>query len=61
LAEIKLQKKKKVLDKYDGGEYLDGSGGLTNAIEENSDSQGLNDNSGSKTLEPPPSKSRLYG
>jgi pre-mRNA-processing factor SLU7 len=36
-AEIKLQKKKKVLDKYGGGEYLDGSGGLANAIEEKSD------------------------
>eukprot|EP00539_Tryblionella_compressa_P006221 CAMPEP_0178768496 /NCGR_PEP_ID=MMETSP0744-20121128/20276_1 /TAXON_ID=913974 /ORGANISM="Nitzschia punctata, Strain CCMP561" /LENGTH=595 /DNA_ID=CAMNT_0020424583 /DNA_START=282 /DNA_END=2068 /DNA_ORIENTATION=+ len=33
-AEIQLQKKKKVLDKYGGGEYLDGSGGLANALEE---------------------------
>ena len=32
-AEIKMQKKKKVLDKYGGGEYLDGSGGLANAID----------------------------
>lgn len=29
-AEIKLQKKRKVLDKYGGQEYLDGSGGLAN-------------------------------
>ncbi|KAL3907397.1 MAG: hypothetical protein SGARI_003556, partial [Bacillariaceae sp.] len=36
-AEIKMQKKKKVLDKYGGGEYLDGSGGLANAIEEKTD------------------------
>jgi pre-mRNA-processing factor SLU7 len=33
-SEIQLQKKKKVLDKYGGSEYLDGSGGLANAIEE---------------------------
>lgn len=33
-AEIQLQKKKKVLDKYGGSEYLDGSGGLANALEE---------------------------
>jgi pre-mRNA-processing factor SLU7 len=31
---LKLQKKKAVLDKYGGGEYLDGSGGLANALEE---------------------------
>jgi pre-mRNA-processing factor SLU7 len=36
-AEIQLQKKKKVLDKYGGGEYLDGSGGLANALEEKND------------------------
>lgn len=29
-AEIQLQKKRKVLDKYGGQEYLDGSGGLAN-------------------------------
>ena len=33
-AEIQLQKKKKVLDKYGGQEYLDGSGGLAGALEE---------------------------
>lgn len=33
-AEIQLQKKKKVLDKYGGSEYLDGSGGLAYALEE---------------------------
>jgi pre-mRNA-processing factor SLU7 len=31
-AELQLQKKKKVLDKYGGSEYLDGSGGLANAV-----------------------------
>ena len=31
---LKLQKKKSVLDKYGGGEYLDGSGGLASALEE---------------------------
>lgn len=31
-SELALQKKKKVLDKYGGGEYLDGSGGLADAI-----------------------------
>jgi pre-mRNA-processing factor SLU7 len=31
-AQLQLQKKKKVLDKYGGHEYLDGSGGLANAI-----------------------------
>lgn len=36
-AEIQLLKKKKVLDKYGGGEYLDGSGGLANAIDEKND------------------------
>jgi pre-mRNA-processing factor SLU7 len=36
-AEIQLQKKKKVLDKYGGSEYLDGSGGLANALEEKRD------------------------
>jgi pre-mRNA-processing factor SLU7 len=34
---LKLQKKKAVLDKYGGGEYLDGSGGLANALEEEED------------------------
>jgi pre-mRNA-processing factor SLU7 len=33
-AEIQLQKKKKVLDKYGGIEYLDGRDGLANALEE---------------------------
>ena len=33
-AEIQLQKKIKVLDKYGGQEYLDGSGGLAGALEE---------------------------
>jgi pre-mRNA-processing factor SLU7 len=33
-TDLKLQKKKTVLDKYGGGEYLDGSGGLANALEE---------------------------
>ena len=33
-AEIQLQKKKKVLEKYGGQEYLDGSGGLAGALEE---------------------------
>lgn len=33
-AEIQLQKKKKVLDRYGGQEYLDGSGGLAGALEE---------------------------
>lgn len=32
-AQLELQKKKKVLDKYGGQEYLDGSGGLANAVE----------------------------
>lgn len=36
-AEIQLQTKKKVLDKYGGSEYLDGSGGLANALEEKRD------------------------
>jgi pre-mRNA-processing factor SLU7 len=36
-ADIQLQKKKKVLDKYGGEEYLDGSGGLAGAIEEKND------------------------
>ncbi|KAG7358431.1 pre-mRNA splicing Prp18-interacting factor [Nitzschia inconspicua] len=36
-TEIQLQKKKKVLDKYGGSEYLDGSGGLANAIDEKRD------------------------
>lgn len=31
-AEIQIQKKRKVLDKYGGQEYLDGSGGLANAV-----------------------------
>jgi pre-mRNA-processing factor SLU7 len=33
-ADLKLQRKKKVLDKYGGAEYLDGSGGLANAVED---------------------------
>ncbi len=33
-AELQLQKKKKVLAKYGGQEYLDGSGGLAGALEE---------------------------
>jgi pre-mRNA-processing factor SLU7 len=36
-AELLLQKKKKVLDRYGGGEYLDGSGGLAIAIDEKKD------------------------
>jgi pre-mRNA-processing factor SLU7 len=31
-AQLQLQKKQKVLDKYGGSEYLDGSGGLANAV-----------------------------
>lgn len=31
-AEIQMQKKRKVLDKYGGQEYLDGSGGLANVV-----------------------------
>jgi pre-mRNA-processing factor SLU7 len=31
-AQLRLQKKQKVLDKYGGAEYLDGSGGLANAV-----------------------------
>ena len=33
-AQLELQRKKKVLDKYGGEEYLDGSGGLANAVED---------------------------
>jgi len=33
-AEIRIQKKKTVLDRYGGQEYLDGSGGLAGALEE---------------------------
>eukprot|EP00529_Nitzschia_sp_RCC80_P015538 CAMPEP_0113441706 /NCGR_PEP_ID=MMETSP0014_2-20120614/1222_1 /TAXON_ID=2857 /ORGANISM="Nitzschia sp." /LENGTH=694 /DNA_ID=CAMNT_0000332561 /DNA_START=23 /DNA_END=2107 /DNA_ORIENTATION=- /assembly_acc=CAM_ASM_000159 len=32
-SELARQKKKKVLDKYGGGEYLDGSGGLADALD----------------------------
>ena len=32
-ADLKLQKKKAVLDKYGGAEYLDGSGGLATAVD----------------------------
>ncbi len=34
-AEIQMQKKRKVLDKYGGQEYLDGSGGLANVAKAN--------------------------
>mmetsp|Transcript_32548 Transcript_32548/g.79003 ORF Transcript_32548/g.79003 Transcript_32548/m.79003 type:complete len:641 (-) Transcript_32548:26-1948(-) len=33
-ADLAVQKKRKVLDKYGGQEYLDGSGGLATAVEE---------------------------
>ena len=36
-ADLKMQRKKKVLDKYGGSEYLDGSSGLADAVDDDSD------------------------
>jgi pre-mRNA-processing factor SLU7 len=48
-AELQLQKKKKVLDKYGGSEYLDGTGGLANAVDDNDDDDNNKKQSSSST------------